>query len=135
MILALVVLAGCSSSTVPAKYGAQYVRIVAPANSVLTRFQNELSSLGKHPARADVAKAAAPVISAIQGVDQNLVRAPWPSGVDTDIKAEVAADAAIRADLSAAGAQPNWQARLMSDEATAGAKARSVRAALHLARG
>jgi hypothetical protein len=135
-IFALIVLVGCSGgSSVPTKYGAQYLRITAPANAALTRFHDDLSSLGTHPARSDVAKAATPLISAIQTIDRDLVRASWPPAVETDVKAEVAADAVIRADLSGAGAQPNWQRQLMSDEAQAGAKARTVRAALHLARG
>jgi hypothetical protein len=131
----LLVLMGCSSSSTQSKYGAQYVRIIAPANSALTRFQDELSSLGNDPARSDVARAATPLIAAIQAVDQGLARAAWPPAVETDIKAEVTADAAIRADLAVAGAQPNWEARLHSDEAKAAAQARNVRADLHLSRG
>jgi hypothetical protein len=135
VLFGLIILVGCSSSNTPSKYGAQYLRIIAPANNALTRFQDKLSSLGNDPAKADVAKAATPLIAAIQAVDQALVRAPWPPAVETDIKAEVVADSAISANLSVAGAQPNWQGQLHSEELKASAAARTVRAELHLARG
>jgi hypothetical protein len=135
VIFALIVLAGCSSTTGPSKYGAQYLRITAPANNALTRFQDQLSSLGKDAPRSDVAKAATPLISTLQAIDRDLGRAPWPPGVDTDIKAEVVADSAIIADLSVAGAQPHWEDQLRADEAKASDKARIVRSDLHLERG
>jgi hypothetical protein len=132
VILGLIILVGCSSSSATTKYGAQYLHIIAPANTALTRFQDKLSSLGNEPARSDVAKAATPLISAIHAVDQDLERAPWPPAVETDIKAEVAADSAIRTDLSAAGTQPTWQGQLHADESKASGDARTVRADLHL---
>jgi hypothetical protein len=133
--IALIVLVGCSSSSAPSKYGAQYLHIIAPANVALTRFGERLSSLGNDPARSDVAKAATPLITVIRAVDQRLVRAPWPPAVETDIKAEMVANSAITADLSVAGAQPKWESQLHSDESKAAAKARIVRAELHLASG
>jgi hypothetical protein len=135
LIFALIVLAGCSSTTGPSKYGAQYLRITAPANSALTRFQSELSSLGNDPQRSDAAKAAAPLISTLRTIDRDLGRAAWPPGVGSDVKAEVVADSAIIADLSVAGAQANWEDQLHSDEAKASDKARIVRSDLHLERG
>jgi len=110
----------------------RYVRMIAPANNALVRFRDKISSLGNEPARPDVAKAATALIAAIQTVDKDLVRAPWPPAVERDIEAEVVADLAITADLSVAGALPNWEGQLKADESTERADARIVRADLHL---
>ena len=83
--------------------GQKYLEIVAPGNQAIETFKQKTDAYSDSTTADQVAADAAPVVSAIDEVDNALLRVDWPATIATDVKALVTADGALKGDLNSVG--------------------------------
>jgi len=90
------------SASLTTDYGQQYLTLIAPVNSAGDQAKQSLNAFGSTFTGADVAKAVAPYVTALQTFNSAVIRVSWPAKVEPDIRALVAADAVVIGDLNGA---------------------------------
>jgi parvulin-like peptidyl-prolyl isomerase len=88
-----------SSTTASDRYISLYTNAVAPADVAITTFNAQAKALTNSANVADLAKIATPLADTLERVDRTLLQIAWPAKLTNDIRAVVAADSAIIADL------------------------------------
>lgn len=88
-----------SSTAASDRYIALYTNAVAPADAAIATFNAQAKALTNSANVADLAKVATPLAETLARVDRTLLGITWPAKLTKDIRAVVAADSAIIADL------------------------------------
>ena len=119
------------------KLAQTYLRIVAPANSVVTTFRKKAADWNDNTTNPQAAKEAAPVIAAFEKADNELLRVDWPPATAVDVKALVTADGALIGDLNALEnvdllSAGNWANQFSQDAGKVSAAVNIVRSDLGL---
>ena len=78
---------------------ALYTNAVAPADQAIATFNTQANALTNAAQVTDLAKIATPLADTLDRVDRALLGVDWPAKLSKDIRAVVAADSAIIADL------------------------------------
>lgn len=78
---------------------ALYTNAVAPADAAITIFNAQAKALTNSANVTDLAKLATPLADTLEQVDRTLLGIVWPAKLTKDIRAVVAANSAIIADL------------------------------------
>ena len=88
-----------SPTTPSERYMALYTNAVAPADQAIATFNTQANALTNAAQVTDLAKIATPLADTLDRVDRALLGVDWPAKLSKDIRAVVAADSAIIADL------------------------------------
>jgi hypothetical protein len=88
-----------SLTTASDRYMALYTNAVAPADAAITTFNAQTKALTNSANVADLATIARPLADALDRVDRTLLGIAWPAKLTNDVRAVVAANSVIIADL------------------------------------